>query len=59
MFKVKHGLTSEVFEIMFVINDNSAQFRSKSYCCVRKINTEYSLKKVDRILRTSHMEISF
>ena len=41
MFKVKHGLTSEVFESTFVVNNDSAQLCSKSEFGVPKINTEY------------------
>ena len=35
MFKVNHGLASEVLKTMFAIN-NSAQLRSKSHFCVEK-----------------------
>ena len=41
MFKVKHCLVSEVFENMFVMNNNSTQLHSKSDFYKIKINTEY------------------
>lgn len=36
MFKVKHGLVSEAFERMFVINNNFTKFHSKFDFCVPK-----------------------
>ena len=41
MPQVKYGLASEGFESIFVINNNSAQLRSKSEFCVQRINTKY------------------
>ena len=40
MFKVKHGLGSEVFESMFVINNNSTQLLLKHDFYVLKSNPE-------------------
>ena len=36
-FEGKHGLSSEVFESMFVINNNSSQLHAKSYFSVAKM----------------------
>ena len=37
MFKVKHGLVSEAFERIFVINNNFTKFHSKFDFCVPKL----------------------
>ena len=50
MFQAKHGLASEVFESMFVINSHSAKLRSKSDFCVPKFITEYFGKNLIRYL---------
>ena len=41
MFKLKHGLTSEDFESMFIVKNNSTRLRSKRNFCVPEIKTKY------------------
>ena len=48
MFRVKHGLASEVFESMFVINNISTNYAQNF--CVLKVNTEYFGKHLIRYL---------
>ena len=49
-FKVKHDLESEVFESMFVINNNSTQLCLKHDFHVPKIKTEHIRKNSVRYL---------
>ena len=44
--KVKHDLTSEVFESIFLIKNNSTEMRSKSDLHITKINTKCHGKKI-------------
>ena len=50
MFKGKHGLTSGVFQIVFVINKDSTKLRSKSDLSVPKFITEYLEKNLIKYL---------
>ena len=50
MFKGKHGLTSGVFQIVFVINKDSTKSRSKSDFSVPKFITEYLEKNLIKYL---------
>lgn len=50
MFKGKHGLTSGVFQIVFVINKDSTKLRSKSDFSVPKFITEYLEKNLIKYL---------
>ena len=52
MFKIKHGLTPEVSDRIFVVNNNSAQLGSKTELCVTKINTEHSEKNAIKFVQS-------
>ena len=52
MFQIKHGLMSEVFDRIFVANNNSAQLGSKTEFCVTKINIKHSEKSAIKFIQS-------